>query len=68
MIHISEFSSLNPAFFTFSRTELVTLGKTWINLEKNTYAGNPIYEDVLIDILNGKIQSLDSPLANKAKK
>lgn len=45
---------MTPSYLNYSRSELVTFGKIWINLEKSTYTGNKIYEDVLIEILNGK--------------
>ncbi|KRX01357.1 hypothetical protein PPERSA_01260 [Pseudocohnilembus persalinus] len=67
IIHISEFANLQPAFYTFSRTELVTIGKIWINLEKNTFYGNKDYEDLLIEILNGKPQKLETSISNRAK-
>ena len=40
-IYISEFSNMQASFLTFSRSELTTYGKVWINLEKNVQVSRP---------------------------
>lgn len=60
MIHVSEFANMQASFVGYSRSELTTYGKVWINLEKNAFYGNKAYEDILIEILNGKQVKLDS--------
>lgn len=60
MIHVSEFANLQASFVGYSRSELTTYGKVWINLERNAFYGNKAYEDIIIEILNGKSVKLDS--------
>lgn len=52
---------MESSYAGYSRSELTTYGKVWINLEKNSFYGNKIYEDIIIDVLNGKnITKFDS--------
>lgn len=66
VIHISEFASMQPSYMGYSRSELTTFGKIWINLEKNAFYGSKAYEDMLIEILNGKTVKLDSYVLQRA--
>ncbi|KAL4436441.1 hypothetical protein ABPG74_003007 [Tetrahymena malaccensis] len=66
MIHVSEFANMQASFVGYSRSELTTLGKVWINLEKNAFYGHKAYEDILIEILNGKTVKLDSYVVQRA--
>lgn len=65
--HISEFSNLEPSYFSYGRTEITSMGNAWINLEKNYYEGLKDYEKVLEDVLNGTVMNLNK-LEQKAKK
>jgi len=44
-----------PTYLNYTRSEITSLGKVWINMEKNIYAGLPEYEDLTKEVLNGKI-------------
>lgn len=66
MIHVSEFANMQASYMGYSRSELTTFGKVWINLEKNAFFGNKAYEDILIEILNGKTVRLDSYVLQRA--
>ena len=45
---------------------MTTLGKIWINIDKNEFRGIPEYDEILTDILNGKPIRLEK-LAQKVK-
>eukprot|EP01016_Furgasonia_blochmanni_P050190 TRINITY_DN7713_c0_g1_i1.p1 TRINITY_DN7713_c0_g1~~TRINITY_DN7713_c0_g1_i1.p1 ORF type:complete len:256 (-),score=61.17 TRINITY_DN7713_c0_g1_i1:152-919(-) len=65
--HLSEFANLQPSLFGMHRTELTSLGKVWINLDKNTYHGLKDYDDIVNEILNGKQVKLSRLEAITAK-
>jgi len=65
--HISEFANMEPSYLMYYRTEITSLGKAWINIEKNTYEGDEEYEGVLEDVLNGRLIKLNQ-LSLKSKK
>ena len=69
VFNISEFANLSPTYFGYHRSEITSLGKVWINLEKNSYQGIPEYDEIVQEILNGKmvkLSKIDSVL-NKYK-
>lgn len=51
---ITEFANLQKTYFNFTRTEITSYGKIWINTEKNIYAGIEENEEILNEILSGK--------------
>ena len=57
--HISEFANLEPSYLMYYRTEITSLGKAWINIEKNAYEGLSEQESALENVLNGKIIKLN---------
>ena len=59
VFHISEFASLEPSYLNYSRTEITSLGNAWLNLDKNSYNGDPDFENVLGDVLNGRVIKLN---------
>jgi hypothetical protein len=59
-IHTSEFTAFEPSYLGYSKVELTSIGKVWINLDKNVFT-NPYYQDdVLLTILNGHPVKLDA--------
>lgn len=67
IFHISEFSHLEPSYFIYYRTEVTSLGNAWISLEKNSYEGDVDYEEIINDVLNGRIIKMNN-LEQKVKK
>jgi len=47
-----------PTYFNYTRSEITSLGKVWINLEKNVYSGLPEYDELTKEVLNGRIIKL----------
>lgn len=47
-----------PTYFNYTRSEITSLGKVWINLEKNVYSGLPEYDELTKEVLNGRIVKL----------
>lgn len=36
-VHVSEFTNLQPSYFGFHKADLTSVGKVWINLDKNEF-------------------------------
>ena len=47
-----------PTYLNFTRSEITSLGKVWISLEKNIYSGLPEYDELTKEVLNGKVIKL----------
>jgi len=46
---------LTPSYFGLTRSEITSLGKVWINLDKNALGGIPMYDELTREVLNGSI-------------
>jgi len=56
--HASEFTGLISTYGGYHKSEITSLGKIWINLDKNIYQGIPEYDEMVQEILNGKLVKL----------
>ncbi|CAD8132851.1 unnamed protein product [Paramecium octaurelia] len=58
-VHVSEFANLTESYFSYHRVDLTSVGKVWINIEKNEFAEQFQDQSVLMQILSGVPIKLD---------
>lgn len=63
----SEFNDLRPSYSEFYKFEAVSQGNYWICLNQNLYSSIDVYEETLVNLLDGKSQELDSGNHDKKK-